>query len=677
MKRLLIFLFLTSVAVYAFSTAIVIRPGVTLENVNNKYYIHFVMPDYDVVTDTFTVEHINNTPLPNNQLAHAEDVEYYYSRIKPKQPDAFDYLSEDGRPELPFYSLNFALPPNNTFYTVFVDEDKTQTETIILPYDYTPSQAGNYFDNGDIHFDPVYYNNYNDTWYWDNYKDTISYYRHVKGINFSIFPCHYEPSTQSLTIVTEAYFEIEYDGLDLAIPYLEDMLDEDRSIYFFFDNFIGFPEPYWEINDHYLIITTDEWGSDNALLDFKDHKESLGYIVSIETFSDPYNTPENIRACIKTYYETCNTKFVLLVGDVQGGDVLPFSSGIAEDEDNPPTDMYYSCLSKEDTCDQWTDLNPSVFIGRWPIPHGASNLLRNIVDKTIASDLHLWEGLHSYETSKIALFAGKDSNYIYLNNYFYHDCSYIYKNIVQEYSYYSGDIIDGRNLSTNFMTMKNYMECSDEPSWMFIYIGHGSWNWIASPYCWLDYQIGNIATSTLEFQPFGFGFACQIGNIFKVNNFARAWVTSADGGPSFLGATTNSTNICNRYFSRTMFNQLKNKPYMTIGEFVGNGKAKYYNANPVVWRRREAKKYVLYGDPSLYLFGLRFNEPYNMPSVQAPKNKDEYVDDFQFVNIFSMTGQLMCTSYTSQPDLVSLPSGIYTMVYYYKEHKVTKKIVLP
>lgn len=674
MKRFILSLLLAFVTICAFSTATVIRPGVTLENINNKYFIHFVMPDYEVVTDTFIVEY-NDAPLSMTQLSHAEGIEYYFSRIKPIEQDAFDYLSEDGLPELPFYSLRLMLAPNSTYYDV-VCADILETETITLPYDYTPSQAGNYFDNGDIHFDPVYYNNYNDTWYWDDYTDTNSYYRQTKGIDFSIFPCHYEPSTRTLKVVKEAKFEIEYNGLDLTFPRLEAMLDEDRSIYFYFDNFIGFPEPYLNINDNYLIITADEWEFDNALLDFKHHKESLGYSVDIVALHETGYTAEDIRDYIKSHYEAYKTKFVLLVGDVQAdGDKLPFSDGVEEDDENPPTDIYYSCLSQDYMYDQWSDLNPSVFIGRWPIPDGAYNLLKNIVDKTIASDLHLWEGLHHNENCRIALFSGRDNNNAWQSNYFYKDCKYIHNDIVLGSTYYTGHVIDGRDPSTNFMTMKNYMESN--PTWMFVYRGHGSWDWIAHPYEWLWCNIENITTHTLDFQPFGFGFACLLGNIFETQNFARSWITDKEGGVTFLGSTTESYSSCNRYFSRTIFNQLKNKPNMTIGEFVGNGKAKYYNANPVVHRRREAKMYILYGDPSLYLFGLRFNEPYGKPAIHHPINQNEPIDSISSIRIYSVTGQLVRTCYTDQPDLIGLPSGIYTIVFKSNNNTKTQKIILP
>ena len=678
MKRLLLLYGIILCTLCAYATPRTIYQGLTLDESTNKYYLHFVMPEYDVVTDTFTVDY-GGAPLNLTQLSHAAEEEYYFSRIKPKEYDDFSYLSVDGRPELPFYSLNLLLPLNNTWYDV-VNIDTISVTSIVLPYEYTPSQAGNDL-TGDFSYDVTYYGIYDDTWYWDYYAKEDIQYRFANGFLFSIFPCHYEPSTRTLTVVNEITFEIEYNGFSLDQTYLHDMLDTDRSIYFYFSNFIDFPEPYLDIDDTYLIITADEWENNPALEDFVDHKEALGYTVEVVPLRETGYTAGEIRTYIKMHYEAYHTKFVLLIGDIPGGEELPFSNGINEHMSDPPTDTYYACLSKNDTCDQWMDLTPTVFIGRWPIPHGESDSLRNIVDKTIASDLYLWDGLEYYGTSKMGLFSGRDDGAasLFFNSYFNSDCRYIYNNIVQEYSYYSGDFINGSDASISLTTMKNYLESSDGgPTWMFVYDGHGS-DWrIPKPYFWRYDSIYYISTSGLDFQPFGFGFACLLGNIFEDKNFARSWITSRDGGVTFLGATTNTTVFMDKYFSRMLFNQLKGRPNMTIGEFVGNAKAKYYNPDKVVWRLNEAKKYVLFGDPSLYLFGLHFNRSSNSkPDSRKVGENKENIENITSVQIFSITGQLLRKCYTNKLDLGGLLPGIYTIVFYSDDKIVTtKKIVL-
>ena len=670
MKRYFILLALVLFAINSYSTPVTIYPGLTLEENSGTYYVHFEMPKYEIVTDTFTVTH--PTPLPTNQLGHAQG-DYYFSRVEPVEDDYFDYLSVDGRPELPFYSLNLLMPLDGGDYMVG-NINIVSADTIKLPYPYTPSQAENYTFE-DFSFDASYYVSYNNTWYWDECAADTIWYRNSKGFTFSVFPCHYEPSGQELVVVTEAEYEIIHNGSYLTGSYLEYMLSLDRSFYFFYDNFVGFTEPYPLINgDEYLIITADAWNNTTEIADFIHHKESLGYHVTKTPLHDIGYDSESIRKYIKEEYETNNTKFVLLVGNVGDTDSLAFSDGVQEDDYNPPTDIYYSCLSKDDINDQWKDYSPTVFVGRWPIQDGTQ--LRNIVNKTIASDLYLGHALIHNGRSKIALFSGEDSN-IYLRNYWYNDCKYIYNHIVQNYSYYTGCVHDGRSSTMNLDTMKRCMEIVDNPAWMFVYNGHG-WNtWIATPYCWYNFDINYIVTSTLDFQPFGFGFSCLTGNIYASENFARSWLTEQNGGITYLGSTTMSTNVCNRYFSRKMFNQLKGRPNMTIGEFVGNAKAKYYNPDKVIWRRRETKKYVLYGDPSLYLFGLdiQYNQPYNIQK-RLQQGDEEFVGDIISVNIYSMTGQLLRACNGDKPNTQGLPAGTYMVVYNSSNNSITKKFVL-
>lgn len=373
------------------------------------------------------------------------------------------------------------------------------------------------------------------------------------------------------------------------------------------------------------------------------------------------------------HFETYHTKFVLLIGDV---DEIPFYDGEEEDTTDPPSDIYYACLSKDNISEQYLDFSPSVFLGRWPIQ--TSTQLRNVVDKTIASDLHLGES--NAEHYAINIFSGTGGH----QDYFFTDSKYLYDNVVQAY-HYSGSLIDGRtfqNQSSAYYSMKTYLEGYINPTWMFVYRGHGCNFAIGDPYDLYSYQVDYIQTNTLDFQSFGFGFSCLLGNIFSPTNFARKWITSEQGGVTFLGATTISFSSCNRYFSRKMFHQLEDKPNMTIGEFVGNAKAKYYNCDQVVWRRRQAKKYVLYGDPSLYLFGIDIN--YNLPFGVKPrpyhpdveKKLIDGLEDAQSIQIYSVTGQLMRTSDNKELNIQDLPPGIYMVVTQADDKIVTKKIII-
>lgn len=644
-----------------------VKSGLSYEIIDDTYRIEFYMPDYQIVTDTLS----------------GDWGDALFSSIKPYDVDEFDYLHEDGRPTLPFYSLDLILPFGSTSFEV-ADFQILDSISIVLPYDYTPAQERVDFSEG-FSFDADFYAT-NSDWYEALYSIDESNYRFYKGLNISLFPLHYEPESRRLTIITRAVCEITFDGMNLMDYIQQELSEYDRLAYNFYDNFVEYPQSIIPPidGDKYLIIAADEWNENPALLEFIEHKESLGYEMLYTKLGDIGGyAPQHIRDYIKNLYETEELKYVLLVGNVSG---IPFYDGVADDTSDPPSDIYYSCLSK-DIDWQWSDLNPSVFIGRWPVT--SDEELRHVVDKTIASDLHLGE----HDPNRIGIFSGSGGH----EDYIFKDAQHLYEMLIENSQYYMGNVVDGREDTTSYYTLKNYLENTNNPTWMFIYRGHGNSSFLGSPYSLSSYSnsfysIDNITTNSLDFQSFGFGFACLLGNIYSSPNFARSWITSEQGGVTFFGATTISYASPNRYFSRKLFEQLKNKPAMTIGEFVANGKAKYYNPNEVVWRRREVKKYTLYGDPSLYLFGLDID--YNTPRLVKKNSqlteiqdeniiiKDDIVQletdvygDVNSICVYSITGQLIYTSHSNQIDLQGLPSGIYTTLINTNNGQICRKIL--
>ena len=674
MKKLFTLLGVALCVLYMHATPVMVKPGLTLEQINGVYYIHFVMPDYTIKTDTFVVECNSSSPDPSGATSVAIE-EHYFNSIKIYGNDRYDYLFDVGRPVLPFYSLSLLLPSD--FQELGnVSENIVQLSEETLTYHYTPVQLR--MNRCDLSYDEDYYIFGDDTWYADNWAIDFIQYRHSNGFVFSFFPFHYDPETQTLSVIEEAYFEIPYDGTPITSNYLDNILYEDGSIYHFFDNFIGHLFPQFDINENYLIVVGDQWANETALADFVAHKEDLGYNVAVAALHEIGYSPDDIRSYIKMYFETYHTKFVLLVGDV---DEIPFYDGDEEDTTDPPSDTYYACLSKDNISDQYLDFSPSVFLGRWPIQ--SSTQLRNVVDKTIASDLHLGES--NPETYQIELFSGTGNGY--QSWAMYEDCNYFYDNIIHEYTHFTGAVHDGRSYGSSsaaYNAVKTNLETDNPPTWMFIYEGFGTNTELTPPYCFHKDSIPHIITSTLDFQPFGFGFADLLGNIYSPDNFARTWLTDTEGGVTFLGATTTTALIADRYFSRKVFDPLDaaTKPIMTIGQLVGNAKAKYYNCDKVVWRRREAKKYVLYGDPSLHLFGIDIN--YNLPlevkyRPHTPNERDKLIDslkDVRSIQIYSITGQLMRTFDSKEMSLQGLPAGTYLVVVQTTDNTATKKITL-
>lgn len=664
MKKLIFTSIMVLISICSYAVPVMeLRPGMECVLTGNTYEFNFVMPDFHIEIDTI-----------ESNLGSS-----YFSSIHPDTKDYFDYLGEDGLPELPFYSMNLLLPPDVEHIEVrhlhVID-----SVIVTLPFDYTPAQEREDFRHG-FSYDEHYYSHaYDPTWYGQYYTMDESNYRGQMGLAFSFYPAHYHPEWRKLVIITKAEFEIAFDGTNLY-NHIDGLYGNlDLSLFNFFDNLSVDYSLIPPIHgDKYLIISADQWVNNHDLLDFVYHKESLGYGVTLTALHEVGYTPSAIRAYIQSRYRANGIKYVLLVGDVQD---LPFSDGIPEDESEPPTDIFYACLSKDDVSDQWKDLNPSVFLGRWPIRD--SHQLTSIVHKTIESDLHLGEG----NPRKIGIFSGDEK-------YFYTDGKYVYDNIVVDLPYYIGDLFDGRYLSgSGYYVMKNYL--SDPhcpPTWMFVYTGHGSHSGIASPYDFYYNIIDGVHTSALAFQSFGFGFACFLGDIYETKNFARSWMTSSEGGVTFLGATTTTYYNPDRYFSRKLFMQLENKPIMTIGEFVGNGKAQYYNADKVVYRRREAKKYVLYGDPSLYLFGLDIQYEVIPRRIHSSENNsgnninnDNIIIDnsidvinrevIKSVYIYSTSGQLMYVGDSLPQNTPKLPAGVYIAIINTENEQIPQKMIV-
>lgn len=655
MKKLFLSVTFVVMSLVLYGTTINIQPGITLDQNTFSYVIHFSMPDFEEVEDTII----------------AEGNEYIYSRIRPYGNDAFDYLDEDGRPSLPFCALDLILPSMASSCQVS-SVQINNTTTITLNHDYTPAQS--HAEQDDIlSYDTNYYGSYDNTWYWQDYQ-MEEYTRGIyRGLTFSFFPCHYEPSQRELEIITDVVFEITWEdhGLD---SYLSFLSEDDRQAYVYFDNFLTLPNEILLIppidGDGYLIIYADRWSGESSLWEFVSHKENLGYNVFTASLSETGYTPDEIRTYIKEIFDVPENKlkYVLLVGDVSE---LPFSMGDDGNDDNPPTDVYYASLDENSISNQDWDITPDIYIGRWPVT--TNNQLFNIVEKTISQDINLG----NYSPNRVAIFTGS-GNY---EDSFYKDGKYIYDYVICDFGYYSGVLFDGRTLSSSApYILENELEGHNGGyTWMFVYTGHGLSSQLGEPYFIGTSNISNIVTSTLPYQSFGFGFACELGNIFETYNFCRSWIGLSEGGVTFMGATTSTYVWPDRYLSRKMFNQLENKPIMTIGEFVANGKDKYFNACRIHNRFRQAKKYVLYGDPSLYLYGLDFDnhtphaKPYrDILDSEVSKQTGEIVN----MSIYTQLGQLLFSGESENIHIQELPSGTYVVVIQTAENKSIQKLII-
>lgn len=606
-----------------------IQPGLSLSQGGNSYLIRYTSDDIQVL-DTILI---------------GDGDEYKFSYVQ-LLPDYYDYVGEECSPMYPAYTLHLELPLNATNVQIHVNS--INYTHVDLDFPYLPVQSSITGQPEIVCYDHILYSNsyLMDQYYQDWYVLGQTYIRlFAKGVDFSLYPVHYHLSG-SADVLIEAEFEITYDGD--CIDNLYHLTDPTSA--HFFDNYrdneyyhLFEEEPVLE-KEPYLIITERQY--EDSILVFKSHKESLGYNVFVEFVEDIGHTPDEIRQRIISYYTGCQLKYVLLVGSLNA---IPFSYGQEDHFSNPPTDIYYTCLDNLYIDDQKA-YHPHVFLGRWDVFNKYQ--LSRIMRKTIKSELTMCDN----NSHKIVSFSG--TNNPKLSNIA--QAKWIKTNVINSSSYLMGQFYDGRYASTfpmSYIDMKVEIEDHDNPLWMFLYFGHGYYQWIADPYQFHYNDIDYCVNHDLKYQPFGFSFACQNGNLFKDNCFARSWLNVENGGIGMLASTVDALIECNRWFSRKLFSPLVDyQPTMTIGEFIANAKERYYYADQVPYRRNHIAKYIFLGDPSLYIHGLEIHHTRHHLS-----QRDSSTDDISpyKVRIFSINGTLVEETLYPESERRIFPHGIY------------------
>lgn len=615
--------------------------GVSLVQDDCGYTINYELGEYRIITDT----------------VNAKDGDFVFSSIE-FYDDYYDRLDEYGFPSLPFWGVNLRVPNPNVNVNITITN--IQTFDVKLDYDFIPAQM--YGPSlSPLYYDHNYYNNYNHTWYWNEYHGELYVMPRNYGLNFSIYPFHYEPSTRTLTIVRSATYRIDIEGCGL-----EKLLNDDNILgRTHFDNYIG---DKIELSTEailkqlvdgatYLIIANDKLKS-NELDNFINHKVSKGYHVDVKYCpSDVNNTSADIIQFLENYYrEKPDLLYVLLVGTP---DLITFSAGVKDDHTNPPTDLEYVLLPSLNR--QLSNFNYSYFLGRWPVE--SIDELKSIVNKTIKNE----NTLANYSPSRVSIFSGAGS----YKNYTYDNAQYIaslVSNINGIYPY----LYDGRTASNSIAWTDIKDELigrHDANPWIFTYFGHGAISLIGSPYLFDYNDIANASNSSLAYQPFGFAYTCWLGNVYYDYNFTRHWIHNANGGVTMLSSTTISYDPPNRYFSRNTFSQLENEINRSMGSFVYGGMQEFYIKCKTEPRWRTVRRYNLYGDPSLYLWGIswktgrpkQMTNANNKETSEISINKDAiYIDqDNCRVQLFNLNGLCVFDEQTNIVKTNSIASGLY------------------
>ncbi len=206
--------------------------------------------------------------------------------------------------------------------------------------------------------------------------------------SFSICPVQYFPAQNQVKFIKSISLEVETaidNRAQSALKFLKNTSLIEKRIEQIVDN----PELLSNFTDNgvdnendidILLITQNSYIA--AFEEFVNFKKSSGFVVKVETTEDIYSNytgqddQEKIRNCIIDYYENHGITFVILGGDADPNNsahrIIPHRGFAADDDDDIPSDMYYSCLDgtwNDDGDNKWgelgeTDLYAEVGIGR-------------------------------------------------------------------------------------------------------------------------------------------------------------------------------------------------------------------------------------------------------------------------------------------------------------------------
>ena len=639
-------LILSAVALWANGEEhITIQPdaGVTVRIYDDRYVVSLSPSDHIIELDTVNGEEFS--------------IVRYYDDIYSNQEGI-------GTPELPYYSLELQLPTGADSVSISYFTEERTTES--LPSYYLPSQNPVEvfsYDREETMFDDEFYSS------WVDFEEAqvcslseIYNYMGSTGVSLIINPLLYDPSSNNVLIYNYIEVEIKVPDASLLNMYYEYTIALD----YYYDDALNFYDIYKNVpreapasNKGNYVILASKYGIEEIEY-FANHKRDYGYDVTIYTLEDDVDTDGDewtdqteIRSFLYNLYQDERTRprFVLLVGDISQ---IPFSDGQYEVENDPPTDIYYACLEQANI-EKEKDLHPDVHVGRWPIRNEDA---QDIINKTIEKETK------QPSQNKISLFSGTGNG----ERRFYKTNKWVVDKVLKKngYNYVNFNGRDG------FDAQHLIDEVQD--IWMFVFRGHANQSTIG-------FGGGLSANSIKDMSAhFGFGFACSLN---QPNwSFGAEWLYERNGGGvGFYGATTTSLRSSNNKLEKQVFKMLENKYNMTIAQMVYGGASKYYNKFSISpLKKKQIKKYVLYGDPSLYIKGLNSDGDIIPMDIKNSRrnDKDSYSIDknIEISNccIYDALGQLVFKSSTA--DYIPLGDGIYIRVLQYEDGTTTSNKII-
>jgi hypothetical protein len=578
-----------------------IEAGLSLDIYANKYVINYCSPNYELLKDTLNstgrnLDMIEDCPICEERM---QNQNHTFSHLEFLTGD-YDVMDSLGYPALPFRGLNLQLPDDASNINVSISDLSTQR--VEFPCPYIPSllfklRATSY----SILLQPYYQTNgagFYDTWY--TLSDTYGFMG-TTGVAFDIFPLRYNPQEKYADMIKCATFTISFKSGTSLRSLINSYVNGEHygDAMSFYDTYTGMEWTEKTADKgNYVILTYYPYK--DALDEFVAYKTSIGY--NVQVYRVPTDVAADwakIREFVKSLYKNTATRprFLLLVGNPRE---IPYSAGYAQNTDDPPTDIYYACIEKGVTERSKEDMNPELYVGRWSVYN--NNEVKYITQKTIETELALY-GV-ARENRHVSLFAGTGNH----SDWFRRDCEVIRDSYLNPTGIHN-TYFNGQNGFTHSTMVSELEGLNGYNPFIFFYSGHGWMTGISTPYSLVYGNMkdidGDLQNKNLQYQPFGFGSSCRLNSYDYQYNFGEGWTTfSYNGGITFFGATTDSYTEPNRYSFRSIFRYLKDKKNYNIAQMTAWGMGSYYSTFPSKYRRRQAAKYNLLGDPSALIYGV-------------------------------------------------------------------------
>ncbi len=591
---------------------------ITLSIYDYKYVIDYETPKYRIAEQTVAKSDLTNTisPATQNFLRTNLKGDYVFSHLE-IDDDNYNKLDSVGYPEFLYRQLELIIP--NWVDKIQVEVSNVKRRKVPLPKPYMPSlhispseniyslELGEfYFPNSTLNattnviIDPNEPRPQYEKWY------TISEpygFVATKGISFCIYPMNQTIYNPIGEILERATFTINLASSNLGGISLKNLIQEYLSgthyqgVMDYYDSFSGLDWTKKEADKgNYAILTIPKYFK--ALEEFIAYKRSIGYNVDFYDITEYANDAQRLRNIIRALYQfdEYRPRFILIVGNPNE---IIYSAGTPQSTDDPPTDLYYSCVEFPTIAEERRrNLNPDIYVGRWNVNNEEE--VKNITKKTIKTENGLYHtGNHNRE---VIMFSGDEK-------YFWGDIERINKQISKVWL--PTVTYDGRNAKREDMINELNTVIDDKTPFMLIYSGHGNYNVIGPPYN-LEYDdIKNdvIRNSSFYYQPFVFAMACLTNDYSEIDNMGRGFTSiSMEGGVTFFGSTVNSYTNPDRASFIQIFKKLRTKANYHIADFTAWGMGSYYSGAKTRTRRRQVEKYNLIGDPSLRIYGVALKD---------------------------------------------------------------------